>query len=164
MGGEVGQWEEWSHESSVSWHLLDDPAHAGIARCVAHLQRTYAGEPALHELDFDPAGFEWVISDDWEQSVVAFLRIDRSRERRVLAAFNFTPVPRLAYRLGAPLGGHWREIANTDAVEYGGTGTGNFGGVDAAPFPSHGRPYSLTIDLPPLAAVFFANGDARPER
>ncbi len=157
MGGEVGQWRQWSHESSVDWHLLEQPEHAGIARCLAHLNRTYAGEAALHELDFDPAGFEWVVSDDWEQSVIAFLRKGRSSARIVLAAFNFTPVPRLQYRLGVPTGGRWREIVNTDATEYGGSGIGNFGGVEGSPFGSHGRPYSLTIDLPPLAAVFLAS-------
>jgi 1,4-alpha-glucan branching enzyme len=154
QGQEIGQPREWEHDRAVEWELLERPEHQGILRCVAHLGRTYAGEPALHELDFDPRGFEWVSADDREQSVLSFLRTPRSGDRVVLAVLNFTPVPRANYRVGVPRGGRWSEIVNTDAVEYGGSGIGNSGGADAVPFASHGRPYSLSLQLPPLAAVF----------
>jgi 1,4-alpha-glucan branching enzyme len=156
QGQEIGQQREWEHDRSVDWHPLDRPEHQAILRCVAHLGRTYASEPALHELDFDPRGFEWISADDREQSVLSFLRIGRSPGRVVLAVLNFTPVPRANYRVGVPRGGRWSEIVNTDAVEYGGSGIGNSGGVDAVPVRSHGRPYSLSLQLPPLAALFLA--------
>ena len=156
QGQELAQVRPWDHDRTVDWHLLERPAHEAMLRCVADLARTYAGEPALHELDFDPSGFEWVVVDDRERSVLSFLRLDRTRSRMVLAAFNFTPVARPGYRLGVPRAGRWAEIVNTDAVEYGGSGVGNFGGADALPFGSHGRPYSLSVHLPPLAAVFLA--------
>ena len=156
MGAELGQWREWAHERSVDWDLLERPEHAGLLRLVGHLNRSYAGEPALHELDWDESGFSWVDANDAEQSVLSFLRLDRGGHRVVLAVFNFTPVPRANYRVGVPRGGHWREIVNTNAAEYGGTDVGNGGGVDATPFTAHGRSYSVTLQLPPLAAVFFA--------
>jgi len=155
MGGEIGQWSEWDHDSSVQWHLLEGPFHSGMRRWVAHLNRLHSEEAALHALDFDPSGFEWVDFRDSPQSVISFLRKSPAdRGEIVLAVFNFTPVPRRAYRVGAPRGGVWREIANGDALEYGGSGVGNAGAATAEAVPRHGRPFSLALDLPPLAALF----------
>ncbi|MCC6629908.1 MAG: 1,4-alpha-glucan branching protein GlgB [Chloroflexi bacterium] len=154
MGGEIGQWREWNHDQSLDWHLLQHAPHAGLQRWVADLNRLYRAEPALHALDFDPAGFEWIDVNDTQQSTIALLRRDRSGQA-VLAVLNFTPVPRASHRVGVPAGGRWREVLNSDAAEYGGSGLGNLGGVEAVPVPWHGRPYSLTIVAPPLAVVFF---------
>jgi 1,4-alpha-glucan branching enzyme len=153
MGGEIGQWSEWAHDGSVDWSLLQDPAHQGIQRWVADLNRFYASEPALHELDFEPAGFSWVDANDWEQSTVSLLR-SSSDGRHVLGVFNFTPVPRSDYRLGVPKPGYWREALNSDSEVYGGSGWGNQGGAEAEEVPWHGRPYSVKVTLPPLGAVF----------
>lgn len=153
MGGEFAQRREWDHDTSLDWHLLSDPRHRGVQRWVQDLNRVYRAEPALHQLDCAPEGFEWVVPDDREQSVLVFLRKDRSG-RMVLVACNFTPVPRSPYRVGVPQPGFWRELLNSDAHTYGGSGWGNYGGVHAQPLPSHGRPYSVDLTLPPLAAVF----------
>ena len=155
MGGEFGQWDEWSHEGSLAWHLLQWEPHQGLQRWVADLNRAYRREIALHELDLDPTGFEWVDANDSDNSVLTILRRGRSSGDLVLAAFNFTPVPRPNYRIGVPRGGFWEEILNRDATYYGGGGWGNFGGLEAAPTPCHGRPYSLCATLPALSAVFF---------
>ncbi len=153
QGAEIGQWREWAHEASVDWHLLGDESHAGIQRLLSDLNRLYREEPALHDLDLDEAGFEWIAANDSEQSVVSFLRKGKDDEV-VLVALNFTPLPRHNYRLGVPSAGLWEEVLNSDAADYGGSGQGNLGGVQAAPFPFHGRPASLTLTLPPLGAVF----------
>jgi 1,4-alpha-glucan branching enzyme len=154
MGGEFGQWAEWNHDGSLQWHLLESVSHAGVQRLSAHLNRLHSGEPALHARDFEPAGFEWIDCNDWEHSTLALARKGGAPEEMVLVAFNFTPVPRYRYRVGAPAPGFWREIANTDANEYGGSGLGNLGGLYTSDFPAHGRPWSLDLTLPPLAAVF----------
>jgi 1,4-alpha-glucan branching enzyme len=156
MGGEIGQLSEWAHDGSIEWQLLSDPDHEGIQRWVTDLNRLYASEPALHELDFEAAGFSWVEGNDWEQSVVAIIR-SSSEGRHVLGAFNFTPVPRPGFRLGVPEGGFWRELLNSDAEIYGGSGLGSQGGAQAEERASHGRPYSVTITLPPLGAVFLSS-------
>jgi len=155
MGGEIGQWREWDHEGSVEWHLLEYPMHAGLSRWVEELNRFYRGEPAMHELDFDPAGFEWIDCQDADASVISLIRRGRTTGDILLGVFNFTPVPRHNYRLGVPRGGFWKEVLNSDAREYGGSGQGNIGGGEAAPIPVHGRLHSLTIVAPPLGAVFF---------
>src|SRR2546430_405481 len=131
MGCDVGQWDEWDQDRSVDWHLLDYPHHRGLQRWVRDLNTTYRGEPALHELDCDPAGFEWVDCNDWEGSVVSLLRKGRHWQDDVLVVCNFTPVPRLDYGVGVPHGGHWREILNSDAALYGGGGLGNYFGAEA---------------------------------
>ncbi len=151
MGGEFGQWAEWSHEGSLDWHLLDDPMHAGVARWTADLNRLYRNEPALHELDADPGGFEWVEADA-ASSTLAFLR--RSRDGgAVLVACNFTPVSRPHTLLGVPDPGYWRELLNSDAEPYGGSGIGNLGGVEAQPVPWHDHARTVNVTLPPLGCV-----------
>jgi 1,4-alpha-glucan branching enzyme len=155
MGGEFGQWREWNHESGLDWHLLDVPAHAGVARFVQDANRVYREKPAMHELDFDADGFRWIDANDSEQSVISFLRRGRDPAQQVIAAFNFTPVPRHGYRLGVPAAGFWREILNSDADVYGGGGQGNLGGVESEPAPWHGMADRVSITIPPLGAVLF---------
>jgi 1,4-alpha-glucan branching enzyme len=153
MGGELGQWREWNHDRSLDWHLLRDPRHAGLQRCVRELNRLYRDEPALHERDHDPAGFQWIDCADADKSVVSFLRRGRATRDLFLVACNFTPIPRTNYRLGAPRGGFWEERMNTDGADYGGAGWGNLGGAEASPTAAHGQSWSLTVTLPPLGAV-----------
>jgi len=161
MGDEFGQWSEWVHDGSLEWDLLESAPHAGLQRWVAELNRFYRSTPALYELDCHPAGFEWIDCNDTESSVLSLIRKGKSTDAIVLAACNFTPVPRPNYRVGAPRGGFWREVLNSDAAVYGGSGWGNMGGVDAVQIPMHGRPYSLTLTLPPLTAVFFIHEGRR---
>ena len=156
MGAELGQWDEWDHESSLDWHLLDQPGHEGIRRWVADLNRVYRDHPALHELDCDPAGFEWVHASDSESSVLAFMRLARGGRDAALAVFNLTPVMRPNYRIGAPRPGVWRELANSDAGVYGGSGAGNMGRIEAVAEPAHGRPDSMVLTLPPLSCLLLA--------
>jgi len=165
MGGELGQWGEWDHEGTVAWHLLESAGHAGIHRWVADLNRLYRSESALHALDFDGRGFEWIEANDGARSVLAFLRKD-GHGGQVLCVLNATPVPRENYRVGVPTGGWWTELLNSDAEVYGGGGMGNLGRVDAAPIPYHGRFHSLSLVLPPLSVVFLRapepQGDGSP--
>jgi 1,4-alpha-glucan branching enzyme len=153
MGGEIAQWREWRHDESLDWNLLEYAPHEGVRRLVTELNRLYRAEGALHENDCNPAGFEWVDCADWQGSILSFLRKGRQGSP-VLVACNFTPVPRPSYRIGVPAGGRWRELLNTDAAEYGGSGMGNLGAVHAEAVPMHGREFSLPLLLPPLAAVF----------
>ncbi|MGH9463264.1 MAG: 1,4-alpha-glucan branching protein GlgB [Vicinamibacteria bacterium] len=153
MGGEFGQVPEWSHDESLEWHLLDMAPHAALRLWVGDLNRFYRSEPSLHELDCHPGGFEWVDCHDWQNSTLSFLRRGK-RSQPILAVYNFTPVPRHNYQVGVPTGGHWKELLNGDSKDYGGSGQGNFGGVDAAPIPQHDHPYSLSLTLPPLAVIF----------
>jgi 1,4-alpha-glucan branching enzyme len=157
MGGEFGQWREWVHDGSLDWDLLGYPLHAGLQRWVQDLNRLYRSEPALHEMDCDPAGFEWIDCNDADSSTVTLIRKGKSTSTIILVVCNFTPVPRYSYRFGSPRSGSWQEILNSDAGEYGGSNMGNLGGVETVPVPLHGRPYSLTITLPPLSVSFFKN-------
>jgi 1,4-alpha-glucan branching enzyme len=161
MGGEIGQWNEWNHDSSVDWHLEHEHLSAGMKRLLEQLNRVKRETPALHALDFDPRGFDWIDANDSEQSTLSFLRFDPDGDRSVAAVFNFTPVERHNYRVGVPGDGFWEEILNTDAKEFGGSGQGNQGGREAAPVGSHGRPFSLNLTLPPLGGVFLRRR-ARP--
>jgi 1,4-alpha-glucan branching enzyme len=154
MGCEFGQRSEWAHERSLDWHLLEHNEHGGLQRWVADLNRLYREHPALHTTDFDNAGFEWVESHDAENSLLVFLRKDRGGAAPILIACNFTPVPRTNYAIGVPCAGRWREIANSDAAIYGGSGLGNLGAVESRPEGADGRPYSVLLTLPPLAVVF----------
>ena len=155
MGGEFGQWSEWNHDLSLDWHLLENPMHAGLQNWVADLNRIYRSEPAMHELDFDWQGFDWIDCNDSDQSVISLVRKGKSQEEVVLVVCNFTPVPRYDYRIGVPTGGFWRELLNSDAGDYGGSGLGNMGGVHADEISHHGQPYSVNLNLPPLAIAFF---------
>ena len=153
MGCEFGQLREWNHESSLDWHLAAEPAHSGLQRLVADLNQVYQAEKPLHELDVQVQGFEWIDANDSNQSVASYLRKDRDGNP-VLVVLNYTPLVRAAYRVGVPRGGKWRELLNSDAEVYGGSGIGNYGTVEAQTAPFHGRDYSLELVLPPLAALF----------
>jgi 1,4-alpha-glucan branching enzyme len=155
MGGEFGQKREWTHEESLEWHVLQYPLHGGAKRWVQDVNHFYRNTPALHQKDFTGDGFEWIDCNDTESSTLAWLRKGHSQDDIVLVVCNFTPVPRDNFRIGVPRGGHWLERLNSDAPDYGGSGIGNFGGVEAAPLPAHGRHHSLTVRLPPLGVLFF---------
>jgi 1,4-alpha-glucan branching enzyme len=155
MGSEFAQRREWTHEDSLEWHVLGtDQRHEGVQRWVADLNRVYRENPALHAKDFQVDGFRWINRGDWEASVLSFLRQDGANAP-VLVVCNFTPVPRHNYRVGVPRGGRWREVLNSDAEYYGGSGMGNQGGVEAQPMPYADLHHSLTLTLPPLAVLFF---------
>src|SRR5450631_921399 len=155
MGDEFGQVREWGHDLSLEWHVLQFGVQKGIQNWVEQLNRLYRSEPALYELDNEPAGFEWVDCNDTGASVISLLRKGKKPEDTILVVCNFTPVPREGYRIGVPYGGLWREILNSDAIEYGGSGLGNLGGKEATKRSVHGRPYSLSLSLPPLSVEFF---------
>ena len=155
MGGEFGQWAEWDHDRSLDWHLLEFPPHRGLQRWVRDLNAFYRSHPALFERDFTPDGFEWVDFKDADNSIISYLRKGADPEDAILAVCNFTPVPRQGYRIGVPRGGFWREALNSDAREYGGSGWGNFGGIQADPVPFHGKPHSLALSIPPLSISIF---------
>jgi 1,4-alpha-glucan branching enzyme len=154
MGDELAQRREWNHESSVDWHLLHDPAHAGILRWVGDLNRLYGEQRALHELDTEPEGFTWTQPNDPETGLLSFLRLAPPAPP-VLVICNFTPLPRSNVLVGVPNGGYWRELLNSDGAHYGGSGWGNLGGIDAQPVPAHGMPWTLTVTVPPLGCLFF---------
>jgi 1,4-alpha-glucan branching enzyme len=155
MGDEFGQWAEWNHDASLDWHLLANPLHAGLKHWVRDLNTFYRGQATLHQLDFEAAGFEWVDCKDFQRSVTSFLRRARNPDDQLLFVCNFTPVIRQNYRIGISAGGYWREVLNSDAPVYGGSGQGNLGGLSAVPLPIHGRPFSLNMLLPPLAMIVF---------
>ncbi len=153
MGAELAPWSEWNHDAELEWDLLQHASHEGIRRLVADLGKLYREHPSMHQLDASPDGFEWVDSSDRAASVLSFLRKDRAGNP-VLFVANFTPVPRHRYRIGVPEGGRWTELMNTDAEVYGGSGQGNYGGLEADDVAMHGRERSLALVLPPLGAVF----------
>lgn len=158
MGAEFGQWKEWCHEESLEWHALDFETHRGIQRWVSDLNRFYRSEPALHQIDFESSGFEWVDFNDWQGSIISFIRKGKEGGQ-VLVVCNFTPVPRYDYRVGVPAGGFWKEVLNSDGRDYGGSGLGNLGGFPADSVPMHGRPYSLNLTIPPLGVLFFKHSE-----
>jgi 1,4-alpha-glucan branching enzyme len=155
MGDEFGQWSEWNHDVGLEWDLLKNPLHAGLLRWVRDLNTVYRGQSSLHESDFDAAGFEWVDCKDSEQSIISFLRRGPSSDDQILFVCNFTPVVRENYRVGVPVKGLWKEVLNSDAPLYGGSGQGNLGGLSTIPLPIHGRPFTLNMRLPPLGMVAF---------
>jgi 1,4-alpha-glucan branching enzyme len=159
MGGEIGQWREWDHDGSIDWNLLEYPLHEGLRRLVRDLNALYRAEPSLHEVDFEPAGFQWIDCNDTDASVVSLVR--RAREPRdfTMTVLNFTPVVRHQYRVGVPEAGRYVEVLNTDAEVYGGSNVGNMGGVATEAVAAHGHDQSLSLVLPPLACVIF-----KPER
>jgi len=154
MGQEFGQRHEWSEARSLDWHLLRYSNHSGLQRLVSDLNRLYAAEPALHQVDFDWQGFEWIDANDSDNSVLTFIRRGKKPEDLFLIVLNATPVVRSGYRLGVPQPGYYREIMNTDAAIYGGSNAGNMGGQEAAAHPAQGRPHSLVLTLPPLSALY----------
>ncbi|MFZ9502026.1 MAG: 1,4-alpha-glucan branching protein GlgB [Beijerinckiaceae bacterium] len=153
MGGEFAQENEWSHDSSLDWHLLEDPFHKGVQTLVRDLNRAYRTSPALHERDCEADGFRWIVGDDHDNCVTVFARFDKAREAIVIVVSNFTPVPRYGYRIGAPRAGFWREIINTDSPAYGGSGLGNSEGLHTQNAQSHGFPCSIELLCPPLATI-----------
>jgi 1,4-alpha-glucan branching enzyme len=159
MGSDFGQWSEWNPDASIDWHLVSEPAHRGLLRWIRDLNTTLRGEPALYELDNDPAGFEWIDYSDTGRSIISFLRKSREPEDAILFVCNFTPATHHNHRVGAPAGGYWKEILNGDASLYGGSGQGNMGGVEASPLPMDGRSWSLSITVPPLAVVAFQRSE-----
>ena len=154
MGGEIGQWREWRHDESLDWHLLDMPLHGGLMRMLGDLNRLYRSRPAMHAKDCEAAGFQWIDCNDRTNSIIALMRVGRTPEEKLVGVFNFTPVPREGYRVGVPEPGFWREVVNSDADIYGGSGMGNMGGVESTPIPMHGHYHSVLLTLPPLGAVF----------
>lgn len=152
MGDEIGQWDEWNHESSIQWHLLGFPLHGGLKKWVSDLNAFYRREPALHKVDFSYEGFEWIDFKDYGQSVISFLRKSGNGRGLVLVVCNFTPVPRKGYRLRVPAGGRWSERLNSDSHYYGGSGVGNHGGVWSS---YDGNVNTIEIDLPPLGVLYF---------
>jgi 1,4-alpha-glucan branching enzyme len=154
MGGEIAQEREWSHERSLDWHLLEQREHSGIQALVRDLNRAYRDEPALWELDSDPAGFRWLEANDASDNVVAFARRSADGERVLVVVANFSPVPRGPFRLGLPRASRWREVLNTDSSFYGGSDVGNLGGIQPEPVPWHDQPFSAELTLPPLAAIW----------
>ena len=160
MGGEFGERREWSHDESLEWHVLQHPEHGGVRDWVRDLNHCYRREPALHEIDFQREGFEWVDCHDSEGSIISFVRRGRTTEDAILVVCNFTPLPRLSYIVGVPRGGHWQEILNSDATVYGGSGVGNFGGIHAAPVGAHGRFHSLALNVPPLGVLFMKSASS----
>ena len=155
MGQEFGQWQEWNFRQSLDWHLFDHPLHRGLHALVRDLNNIYRDTPALHARDCESDGFTWVVADDATQSVYAWLRFGAPGSAPVLVVSNFTPVVRETYRLGLPRAGYWREIMNSDAFTYGGSGLGNLGGVTAIDIPAHNQPASAEFCLPPLATLYF---------
>ena len=153
MGCEFAQEREWTHEGELEWGLAELPAHQGVQRLLRELNRVYRAEPALHQLDFSAEGFEWIEGHDTQATVIVFLRKPRQGGAPALVACNLTPVPREHYRVGVPAAGHWQEILNTDAREFGGSGWGNLGGVDTTPQASHGYAQSVALTLPPLSTL-----------
>jgi 1,4-alpha-glucan branching enzyme len=157
MGDELAQRREWNHEGSLDWHLLAEPAHQGILRWVSDLNRLYRERKALHERDTEPDGFAWTHPNEADTSLVSFLRMSADGSP-VLVVCNFTPVPRPNVLVGIPRGGFWRELLNSDAENYGGSGWGNLGGVEAQPVPVQQMPWTLTVTVPPLGCIFFGPG------
>jgi 1,4-alpha-glucan branching enzyme len=154
MGSEFAQWNEWNHDHSLDWHLLEDSDHRGVQDLIRTLNRIYREEPALWEADTEPSGFHFIDADNADDNVIVFMRIAPRRGRRLICACNFAPVVRENYRIGAPASGLYREILNTDSTFFGGSNVGNSGNVMADEQPSHGFDYSLRLTLPPLAVLW----------
>jgi 1,4-alpha-glucan branching enzyme len=153
MGAEFGQWWEWDHDHSIQWHLLQYAPHQGLQQYVKDLNRIYRSEPAMYELDYHSDGFEWIDFRDADSTVVSFIRRDRSQDQTLVFIFNFTPVPKSNYRIGAPRPGYYRELINSDSSIYGGSNMGLEGGIYADTLPWHGQPCSLNLTLPPLGMI-----------
>ena len=153
MGGEFGQWREWGHDQALQWDLLQYESHVGLQRYVKDLNRIYVSEPALYEIDYDPSGFEWIDFRDTDSNIVSFIRRGKASDQILVFVFNFTPVPRMDYRIGAPHPGFYKELINSDSTVYGGSNIGMGGGIKAESRPWHGQPYSFSLHLPPLGML-----------
>ncbi|HEV2316141.1 MAG TPA: 1,4-alpha-glucan branching protein GlgB [Thermoplasmata archaeon] len=160
MGGEFGQWHEWNHDASLDWHLLANPFHAGVRAWVRHLASLYRTTPALYRRDYDPGGFSWVEPDDAAQSVLSFLRYGPEGTEPVLVALNYTPLPRPEFRVGVPVAGPWKVVANSDDPAFGGSGWGARSARGTEPVGLHGHAQSIVLDLPPLAALYVSPGES----
>jgi 1,4-alpha-glucan branching enzyme len=154
MGCDIGQWNEWNHETSLDWNLLDFDTHRGAQQWLKDLNNVYSREPALHEVDFHYSGFEWVDFSDEENSVISFERKSKDTAESILVVCNFTPVPRSGYRVGVREQGEYLELLNSDAATYGGSNMGNSGQVQSEAVPMHNRKHSVLLTLPPLSALF----------
>ncbi|MDB5817479.1 MAG: 1,4-alpha-glucan branching enzyme, partial [Rhizobacter sp.] len=155
MGGEFGQRHEWGHDGELEWWALEQPRHAGLKRFMSDLNRVYKSTPALHRLDFSEEGFEWVVGGDEVNSVFAFLRKAKDGSPPVLVVANMTPIPRTNYLVGVTIGGFWRPVLNSDAIEYGGSGMANEREIEVNPVRAQGRRYSMCLTLPPLSTQIF---------
>ena len=158
MGGELAVWREWNHDVALDWAVGGHAAHAGIAKWLGDLNRAYRDHRSLHVRDCDPVGFAWLVGDDRDANVLAYARTGEPSDPPIVVVANFTPVPREGYRLGVPRGGHWREVLNSDATIYGGSGIGNLGGMDAEAIPCRGHAQSLVVTVPPLGIVVLVAG------
>ena len=159
MGGEIAQEHEWNHDGELDWAALGDPLRLGIQSLVRDLNHHYSAEPALHQRDTVDNGFRWVVGDDRQNSVFAFLRFGDEDAVPILVVCNMTPVPRVGYGIGVPRAGLWRELVNTDAALYGGSAMDNGGSVHTVPVQRHGEAQSLELTLPPLATLYLRYGD-----
>jgi 1,4-alpha-glucan branching enzyme len=159
MGGEIGERREWSHDGAIDWRLLDYAPHAQLQTWMGDLNALYRAQPALHQRDFDGSGFAWIDCNDARTSVISYMRYGGENTKPMLVVCNFTPVPQHNYIVGVPFVGYWRELLNSDAPRYGGSGMGNLGGAETSPVPAHGHLRSLTLTLPPLAALVFGAPD-----
>jgi len=153
MGGEWGQWHEWNCDGNLQWDLLRFPTHRGVQKCLADLNHLLQSEKSLHELDFQGRGFEWIDCHNHQESTLAYLRRAKDPHDFLVICCNFTPTPRMRHRIGVPEGGWYAEVFNSDSTYYGGSNLGNFPGRMAEPTECHGRPFSIELVLPPLAAV-----------
>jgi 1,4-alpha-glucan branching enzyme len=156
MGDEIGVWNEWNHDTQLDWACGLHAAHAGIARWVGDLNGAYRTHRSLHVADCDPVGFKWLVGDDADASVIAFMRTGGTGDPPIVVVANFTPVPRDGYRIGVPKAGFWKEILNSDATVYGGSGIGNQGGMNTDAVAWRGYEQSLIVTAPPLGIVVFA--------
>jgi 1,4-alpha-glucan branching enzyme len=155
MGGDIGQWYEWNCDTSLQWDLLQWESHQGLQKCVRDLNHLLLKEKALHEIDFDYHGFEWIDCHNYDDSLLSYIRRAKDPDDFLVVAHNFTPVPREGYRLGVPEDCWYEEIFNSDSQYYSGSNMGNHPGIHAEPVESHGRPFSITLNYPPLASVVF---------
>ncbi len=159
MGGEIGQQQEWSHERSLDWHLLENKFNTGLQRWIEDINQFYRKNPAMHLDDFTNNGFQWIDCNDVGQSTLSFVRRGGSAQDEIIVVCNFTPVPRQNYRIGVPLEGTWKEYLNSDSGEYGGSNQGNLGELETTPVPIHGHPFSINLVLPPLGIIFFKKSE-----
>jgi 1,4-alpha-glucan branching enzyme len=164
MGGEFAQVNEWNHDVSLDWHLLDQPEHRGVLQLVRDLNRLYRAEPPLWEADVESAGFVWIDAGNADENVLSFYRVAPSTGQKLVCVCNFSPVVRHGYRIGVPEGGRYREVLNSDAAVYGGSNVGNLGGVHAEPIPAHGLPCSVALELPPLGVLWLSPEQSSPSR